>query len=153
MDVKSVFLHGDLFEDFFMEQPLGFVSDSNLVCRLKKSLYGLKQTLRLRYAKLDHFFLNLGFKCCKSNHGLYVLHDNGDTLIVVEYVDDLVITSNNIDLLFQLKRQIYDSFDMIYRGLLHYFLGLQVLTLSNRLFLSQFKYVTDLLTRFSDGQM
>jgi hypothetical protein len=57
MDVKSDFLHGDLSEEIFMEQPPGFVIDSNLVCRLKKSLYGLKQAPQAWYAKIDSFFL------------------------------------------------------------------------------------------------
>jgi hypothetical protein len=108
----------------------------------------LKQAPRAWYAKIDHFFLNLGFKHCESDHSLYVLHDNGDTLIVVVYVDDLVITGNNLDLLLRLKRQLVDTFDMTDLGLLHYFLGLQVLPLSDGLFLSQSKYVLDLLNHF-----
>jgi hypothetical protein len=99
MDVKTVFIHGDLSKEIFMEYPHGFVTDSNLVCRLKKSLYGLKQAPRVSYAKIDSFFLRLGFKCCESNHRLHGIHTNRDTLIVVVYIDDLVITRNNIDLL------------------------------------------------------
>jgi hypothetical protein len=148
MDVKSAFLHGDLSEEIFMEQPPGFVTDSTLVYRLQKSLYGLKQAPRAWYAKINHLFLTLGFKHCEYDHNLYVLHDNGDTLIVVVYVDDLVMTGNNIDLIFRLKKQLVDTFDMTDLGLLHYFLGLQVLPLTDGLFLSQSKYVLDLLTCF-----
>jgi hypothetical protein len=148
MDVKSDFLHGDLSEEIFMEQPPGFVTDSNLVCRLKKSLYGLKQAPRAWYAKIDSFFLRLGFKWCESDHNLYVLHTNGDTLIVVVYVDDLLITGNNNDLILRLKKQLVDSFDMTDLGTLHYFLGLQVLPLCDGFFISQSKYVMDLLTHF-----
>jgi hypothetical protein len=53
MDVKNNFLHRDLSEDIYMEQPQGFIQNSYLVCRLKKSLYGLKQTPRARYVKMD----------------------------------------------------------------------------------------------------
>jgi hypothetical protein len=108
----------------------------------------LKQAPRAWYAKIDHFFLNLGFKHCESDHSLYVLHTHGDTLIVVVYVDDLVITGNNIDLILILKKQLVDTFDMTDLGLLHYFLSLQVLPLSDGLFLSQSKYVMDLLNHF-----
>jgi hypothetical protein len=69
-------------------------------------------------------------------------------LIVVVYVDDLVITGNNTDLILRLKKQLVDSFDMIDLGTLHYFLGLQVLPLCDGFFISQSKYVMDLLTRF-----
>jgi hypothetical protein len=91
MDVKSAFIHGDLSEESFMEQPTNFMIDYNLVCRLKKLLYGLKQAPRAWYAKIDNFFLRLGFKHCEYDHGLYVPHTNGDTLIVVVYVDDLLL--------------------------------------------------------------
>jgi hypothetical protein len=96
MDGKSIFFHGDLYKEIYMEHALGFVIDSTLVYRLQKSLYGLKWGPWAWYAKIDNFFINIGFKHCKSDHSLYVLHVNGDTLIVVVYVDDLVITDDNI---------------------------------------------------------
>ena len=62
MDVKSAFLHGDLHEEIYMEQPPRYVQDnSSLVCLLKKSLYGLKQAPRAWYAKMDSFLLDTGF--------------------------------------------------------------------------------------------
>jgi hypothetical protein len=61
----------------------------------------------------------LVFKRCESDHSLYVLHTNGDTLIFFVYVDDLFITGNNIDLILRLKRQPVDSFDMKDLGALH----------------------------------
>ena len=62
MDVKSVFSHGDLHEEIYMKQPLGYVQDnSSLVCFLKKSLYGLKQAPRYWYAKMDSFLLDTSY--------------------------------------------------------------------------------------------
>jgi len=58
MDVKNEFLHGDLFEEIYMEQPQGFMQESSFVCQLKKSLYGLKQDPRAWYAKMDSYFLS-----------------------------------------------------------------------------------------------
>jgi hypothetical protein len=104
MDVKSDFLRSDLSEEIFMEQPPGFVTYSSLIHWLHKSLYGLKHAPRLWYTNIDHFFLILGFKHCQCDHNIYVLHDNNDTLIVVVYVDYLVITINNLDLIIILKR-------------------------------------------------
>jgi hypothetical protein len=69
-------------------------------------------------------------------------------LIVVVYIDDLVITGKKIDLFLRLKRQLDDTFDITYIGLWHYFLGLQVLLMFDGLFLSQSKYVLDLLHHF-----
>ena len=66
MDVKSAFLHGDLQEEIYMEQPPGFVQDSSLVCRLCRSLYGLKQAPRACYKKMDNFLLSIGFAHCHS---------------------------------------------------------------------------------------
>jgi hypothetical protein len=108
----------------------------------------LKKAPRDWYAKINNLFLRLGFKHCESDHGLYVLYTHGNTLIIVVYVDDLVITSNNIDIILILKKQLYNSFDMKNLGILHYVLGLQVLPLSNGFFISQSKYEVDLLTHF-----
>jgi hypothetical protein len=125
------------------------VKYSNLVFQLQNSLYGLKQYPITWYAKIDHFFLNHGFVHCESDHSIYVLHAHGDTLIVVVYVDDLVITRNKIDIILRFKEQLADTFDMTYLGLLHYFLSLQVLPLCNGLFLSQYKYVMYILNHFN----
>ena len=82
---------------------------------------------RAWYAKIDSFFMTLGFKHCGPNHIFYVLHvTHGDTLIVVVYVDDFVITGNNLDIILELKRQIPATFEMTDFGILHYFLGLKV---------------------------
>ena len=81
---------------FTWNNPSGFVIDFALACRLHKSLYGLKQAPRAWYAKIDNFFINIGFKCCESNQIIYVLHVHGDAFIVAIYVDDLIIINNNV---------------------------------------------------------
>ena len=62
MDMKSDFIHGDLQEEIYMQQPEGFIHDPSLVCRLRKSFYGLKQDPRAWYANMDNFLLSLGFE-------------------------------------------------------------------------------------------
>jgi hypothetical protein len=114
-----------------MEQSPIFVTDSDMACRLKKSIFGLKQAPRAWYDKIDSLFLQLGLKHFEYDHSLYVLHTHGNTLIIVVYVDSLVIIGNNITLILRLKKQLVDSFDMTNLGILHYFLGLQVLPLSH----------------------
>jgi hypothetical protein len=78
-----------------------------------------------------------------------VLYIDGETLIVFVYVDELLITDNNNDLILRLKKQLIDSFDTIDLGTLHYFCGLQVFPLYYGFFISHFKYVMDILTHFN----
>jgi hypothetical protein len=79
---------------------------------------------------------------------LSILHTNRDTLIVVVYIDELIITVNNNDIIIRLKKKLVDSFDMTDLGTLHYFMGFQVLPLCDGFFISQSKYVMDRLTHF-----
>eukprot|EP00253_Pinus_taeda_P034587 PITA_34587 len=93
MDVKSAFLHGDLHEGIYMEQPIGFIqTDYSLVCRLKKSLYGLKKAPRAWYAKMDSFLLESGFSRCHSDNTVYTKKEGKSLIILVLYVDDLILT-------------------------------------------------------------
>lgn len=96
MDVKTAFLNGELEEDIYMDQPQGFVEDGNqyLVCKLKKSLHGLKQSLRAWYPCIDTFFVTKGFVRSEGDHSLYGMQSNEFILIVILYVDDLIILIN-----------------------------------------------------------
>jgi hypothetical protein len=100
------------------------------------------------YAKIDRLFINLWFKHYEYDYNIYVLHVHGDTLILVFYVDDLFITSNNPDLILGLKRQLVDSFEMIDLSIFHLFIGIQVLPLLDGVFIFQSKYALDPLKHF-----
>ena len=96
MDVKSTFLHGDLQEEIYMEQPPGYVQDnSSLVCLLKISLYGLKQDPRGWYAKMDSFLLDTGFSRCHSDPNVYTKKLGNHLIILVLYVDYLILTGSD----------------------------------------------------------
>eukprot|EP00253_Pinus_taeda_P019658 PITA_19658 len=128
MDVKSAFLHGDLHEEIYMEQPIGFIqTDSSLLCRLKKSLYGLKQAPRAWYAKMDSFLLESGFSRCYSDNTVYTKKVENSLIILVLYVDDLILTGSDPNLINHVKSSLKKKFEMTDLGHLHYFLGLQVL--------------------------
>jgi hypothetical protein len=149
MDVKSAFLHGDLKEEIYMEQPPGYIqNDSSLVCRLKKSLYGLKQAPRAWYAKMDSFLIATGFSRCHSDPNVYTKKVGSHLIILVLYVDDLILTGSDSKLLNHVKTSLKKKFEMTDLGFLHYFLGLQVLQTNEGIFLSQSKYACDLLHRF-----
>eukprot|EP00253_Pinus_taeda_P001515 PITA_01515 len=149
MDVKSAFLNGDLHEEICMEQPTGFIQrDSGLVCRLKKSLYGLKQAPRAWYAKMDRFPLETGFSRCHSDNTVYTKKVGKYLMILFLYVDDLILTSSDPNLINHVKSSLKKKFEMIDLGHLHYFLGLQVLQSKEGVSLSQSKYACDLLRHF-----
>jgi hypothetical protein len=126
MDVKNAFLYDDLYKEIYMEKPQGFMQDSYLVCRLKKSLYGLKQVLRAWYAKMDSYLLSQKFVCCKSDLNVYMLTTDDSLLLLVMYVDDLLITICSTSMIVAIKRIMHDIFLMTYMGLLHLFLGFEI---------------------------
>eukprot|EP00253_Pinus_taeda_P020080 PITA_20080 len=147
--LKSAFLHGDLHEEIYMEQPIGFIqTDSSLVCRLKKSLYGLKQAPRAWYAKMDNFLLESGFSRCHSDNTVYTKTVGNSLIILVLYVDDLILTGSDPILINHGKSSLKKKFEMTDLGHLHYFLGLQVLQSKEGISLSQSKYACDLLRNF-----
>eukprot|EP00253_Pinus_taeda_P008389 PITA_08389 len=149
MDVKFVFLYGDLHEEIYMEQPPSFIqTDSNIVCRLKKSFYSLKQAPRAWYAKMDKFLLDIGFSRCHSNNTVYTKKVGKSLIILVLYVDDLILTGSYPKLINHEKSILKNKFEMTDLGHLHYFLGLQVLQSKEGISLSQSKYSCDLLRHF-----
>eukprot|EP00253_Pinus_taeda_P015125 PITA_15125 len=138
MDVKFAFLHGELHEEIYMEQPIGFIqTDSSLVCWLKKSLYGLKQAPRAWYAKMDNFLLESGFSRCHSDNIVYTKKVGKSLIILVLYVDDLILTGSDPNLINHVKSNLKNKFEMTDLGHLHYFLGLQVLQSKEGISLSQ----------------
>ena len=114
MDVKSAFLHGDLHEEIYMEQPPGYVqNNSSLVCLLNKSLYGLKQAPRSWYAKMDSFLLDTGFSRCHSDPNVYTKKVENHIIILVLYVDDLVLTGSDPKLITHVKSSLKQNFEML----------------------------------------
>lgn len=94
-DVKTAFLNGDLEEEVFMHQPVGFDDNSGRVCKLHKSLYGLKQASRCWNTKFKSFIECFGFKESDADPCVFVSHKNNNTLILAIYVDDGFVVSNN----------------------------------------------------------
>ena len=92
LDVKTAFLHGDLHEDLYMEQPAGFVAhgSEDMVCRLCKSLYGLKQAPREWYQKFDAFMRSEGYMRSHEDPCLYTRRAaDGSLIVLILYVDDM----------------------------------------------------------------
>jgi hypothetical protein len=148
MVVNNAFIHGDLSEEFYMEQPQGFMQDSSLVRRLKKSLYGLKQASRAWYDKMDSYLLSHNFVRCKSDSNVYMFRMNDSLLLLVLYVDDLLIIGCSTSAIATVKRILHDMFLMTDMGPLHFFLGLEISQDASDIKMSQAKYAQDLLERF-----
>lgn len=151
LDVKSAFLHGDLQKEVFIDQPPGYVKLGNehKVYKLKKALYGLKQAPRAWYNRIETYFLKEGFQKCPYEHTLFIkTEDGGKMLIVCLYVDDLIYTGNNIEMFGSFKKSMMAEFEMSDLGMMHYFLGIEVVQSSTGIFISQKKYVREILERF-----
>ena len=126
LDVNNAFLHGDLHEEVYMKMPEGIPNPSNKVCKLQKSLYGLKQASRQWFAKLHAFLLQLGYTQSQYDSSLFLRTSASHLTIVAVYVDDILVTGSHHDDIVALKHHLHSSFGIKDRGLLHYFLGLLV---------------------------
>lgn len=151
MDVKSAFLHGELKEEVFIQQPLGYEKkgEEDKVYKLTKALYGLKQAPRAWYTKIEAYFVQEGFVRCSSEHTLFTKSKEGGKLLIVSiYVDDLIYTGNDKSLCDEFKNSMMLEFDMSDLGKMRYFLGIEVIQSPNGIFVCQRKYARKVLARF-----
>ncbi|CAL2254016.1 unnamed protein product [Prunus armeniaca] len=150
LDVKNAFLHGDLDEEVYMKQPQGFEDSSHpdYVCKLQKSLYGLKQAPRAWNAKFTGYLPSLGFKMSHSDPSLFVKISDSAIVVLLLYVDDIILTGSNSQVIEEVITDLGSVFDLKDLGPLTFFLGLQISYKSNGdLFISQQKYAKDLLVK------
>jgi len=149
LDVNNAFLHGDLHEDIYMQLPQGLLSSApNAVCKLNKSLYGLKQASRQWYAKLVEVLFSKGYKHSENDYSLFFKKTSESSIFVAVYVDDILITGSNEAEIFDLKLYLDTTFKIKDLGFVSYFLGLEVLQSSHGLILTQRKFTMDLLQEF-----
>eukprot|EP00253_Pinus_taeda_P021878 PITA_21878 len=118
------------------------------VARLKRALYGLKQAPRAWYTQIDNYFTGLGFSKSEADPNLYQIVVEGKLLIILLYVDDLILTGDEL-LILSCKKDLATEFEMKDLGLLHYFLGLEIWQRSGGLFVSQGKYAREILEKFN----
>ncbi|KAL3749975.1 hypothetical protein ACJRO7_011017 [Eucalyptus globulus] len=131
-----------------MEQPPGFVAqgESGLVCQLKKSLYGLKQSPRAWFGRFSEVVLSFGLSRCENDHSVFYKQSRGGKLFLIVYVDDIIITGDDLVGITELKTYLQQQFQTKDLGKLKYFLGIEVAQSHKGVVLSQRKYVLNLLT-------
>ncbi|KAM1649269.1 hypothetical protein ACFX14_010564 [Malus domestica] len=153
MDVKTAFLNGDLEENIYMKQPEGFEvkGREKLVCRLKKSIYGLKQASRQWYLKFQKVMKEHGFTENPSDACIYLKLNRSSFIMLVLYVDDILLATNDTSLLDETKTLLRQNFEMKDLGEASYVLGIEIKRDRKRglLGLSQKGYIEKVLKRFN----
>ncbi|KAJ0863942.1 putative RNA-directed DNA polymerase [Helianthus annuus] len=146
LDVNNAFLDGDLHEDVYMKIPQGFVRQNDqCVCKLKKSLYGLKQASRNWYKKFTKSLLEIGFRQTGVDHSLFLLKTDEVFMAALIYVDDVILVWNNMEEMQNVKSFLDKRFSIKDLGVLKFFLGIEVARTKKGLVLSQHKYILDIL--------
>ncbi|GJT19954.1 putative ribonuclease H-like domain-containing protein [Tanacetum coccineum] len=150
MDVKSVFLYGKIKEEVYVCQPLGFEDPDfpDRVYKVKKALYGLHQAPRAWYETLSTYMLDNEFQKGEIDKTLFIKRYKGDILLVQVYVDDIIFGSTKKELCIAFEKLMHEKFQMSSMGELTFFLGLQVKQKKDDIFISQDKYVDEILKKF-----
>nr|XP_016460895.1 PREDICTED: uncharacterized mitochondrial protein AtMg00810-like [Nicotiana tabacum] len=135
LDVNNAFLHGDLNEEVYMQVPPGLVLEKpGLVCKLNKSLYGLKHASRQWYAKLTEALYSRGYTHSMYDYSLFYKRNGSDSVYIAVYVDDVLF--------------LHEQFKIKDLGQLHYFLGLEVMYKEDVIIISQRKFALNLLKEY-----
>ncbi|KAH9684825.1 retrovirus-related pol polyprotein from transposon RE2 [Citrus sinensis] len=146
LDVSNAFLQGDLEEEVYMQVPQGFSKQGeHLVCKLNKSIYGLKQASRNWFSKFSATIQQAGFRQSKADYSLFVKTNAKFSTFVLVYVDDIIVAGNDAAEVSRIKDFLAQKFYIKALGKLKYFLGIEVARSSRGIFLSQRKYTLDIL--------
>lgn len=150
MDVHDAFLQGNLTKEVFMDLHQGFKRQGeNKVCKLLKSLYGLKQASRQWNLKLTKALLEAGFTQSACDHSFFTKKNGTKIAIVLIYLDDLRITGNNSKLIEEVKTALHNNFNMKDLRDLKFFLGIEVLRSKKGILLTKRKYALELISESS----
>lgn len=150
LDVNNAFLQGTLTDEVYMDQPPGFIDSDkpDHVWRLRKAVYGLKQAPRAWYIELRDFLLSLGFQYSLADTSLFVLNTGTQTLYVLIYVDDILVTGNTTAGIERFLTLMAERFSIKDPEDLNYFLGIEAHRSAKGLHLNQRKFILDLLHRY-----
>ena len=130
-----------------MQPPLLLFVESNKVCHLRRALYGLKQAPRAWFAKFSSTISRLGYMTSHYDSALFLRRTDKCTILLLLYVDDMIITSDDLSGIQELKDFLSQQFEMKDLGHLSYFLGIEITHSTDRLYITQAKYASELLSR------
>ncbi|XP_014618112.1 uncharacterized mitochondrial protein AtMg00810-like [Glycine max] len=146
LDANNAFLNGDLFEEVYMELPKGYRSaNPSFVCKLNKSLYGLKQASRQWFCKFSTTLLSHGFQQSKHDYSFFTIGSGNSLVILLVYVDDIILSGPNLASIQVVQTKLQLLFQLKILGPLKYFLGLEIAKSNIGMSLSQRKYALSLL--------
>jgi len=152
MDVRIVFLNEELNEEIYIDQPLGFETkgQKHTVCKLKRSIYGLKQASRQWNIKFHQAILKDGFTMMEEDHCVYLKRSNNSFIILSLYVDDILIAGNNKEMIDTTKKWLSSNFEMKDMGKASYVLGVKIIRdrAKRLLGLTQETYIKKMLERY-----
>jgi hypothetical protein len=150
LNVSNAFLHGDLQERVYLSQPPGFEDSSHPhhVCHLHKAFYGLKQAPRVWYMKFNAYIQQMGFHRCPYNKSLFFHRQGSDIIMLLNYVDDILITGSSPSKIRSFISHLSVAFHMKDLGDAHFFLGLQITRDEATITVTQTRYLLSLLQKF-----
>lgn len=164
LDVSNAFLNGELEETFYMTLPHEYNGEGcrlmscgkpttemnlgQLMCKLRKALYGFRQASRQWHQKLAVTLVSIGFNHSKADYSLYSKVEGHVILLVLIYVDDFLISGNSEEVIHDLKKVLSNHFHMKDMGPVSYFMGLEIDRSEDGFFVSQQKYTLDLIKKF-----
>ncbi|GJR02289.1 putative ribonuclease H-like domain-containing protein [Tanacetum coccineum] len=151
MDVKSAFLYGQIEEEVYVCQPLGFEDPDypDKVNKVMKALYGLHQAPKAWYETLANYLMGNGFHRGKIDQTLFIKKQKGDILLVQIYVDDIIFGSIKKELCTEFEKLMKNKFQISSMGELTFFQGLQVQERKDEIFISHDKYMDEILRKFN----
>ena len=151
MDVATAFLNGELKDEVYMKQPEGFVTKGHehLFCRLKRSIYGLKQSSRCWNTVLDKKLKKMGFVRTDSDPCIYVATE-GEMFVIAVHVDDIVLATKSDERMAEVKKGLAEGFEVKDMGQLHHFLGVKVIQnpQTGEVWIGQEAYAQSILQKF-----
>lgn len=148
LDVKTAFLYGELEEDIYMEIPDGVKAPANKVCKLNKSLYGLKQASRCWNRKFTDFLVKFGFTQSQADNCVFVGKFHGHKALLILYVDDALIMSQSKKVLDYIISYLKQGFD-VKELELNRFVGLEIIKTKNSICIGQRQYIEQIINKFN----